>query len=358
MTRSFSLFHHAPHIQQLLPSATIMSLLPLFVANQPLHPIYYPPPITFESRLNHLAQSGAFSDCVFSRQPRHGIKRMLHRWNSATSDIQSILSPCSYYELKEARRTRQLGICDPDLVPSFTHIPSTIVDEHHQLVDKNNIVLAYRFRYPTKFLHCLEESQTLLPQQASSASVRGTFAKRHYALWADYSPDIFESREYRRDFRHSTQWLASNKPLFDYLSDNLRMINPEMYKKFTSIDRFLEGSLRRMAGAWHGVAINQSMAVGNSVSKTHIDWQDCVSGFNAVIPWGDFGGGHLILWPAKVVYQIEPGECLFFRGGIMAHQVQPVTSGIRNSLDLFCHKSAFDWHKRQLKASGIPDFGA
>jgi len=62
------------------------------------------------------------------------------------------------------------------------------------------------------------------------------------------------------------------------------MINSEMYEKFTSIDRFLEGSLRRMAGAWHGVAINQSMAVGNSISKTHIDWQDCVLGFNAVIP--------------------------------------------------------------------------
>jgi len=189
-----------------------MSLLPLFVAHQPLHPIYYPPPTTFESRLDHLVQSGAFSYCVFSRQPRHGIKRMLHRWNSATSDIQSILSPCSYYELKAARRTRQLGIYDPDLVSAFTHIPSSINDDHHQLVDKNNVVLAYRFRYPTKFLDCLEKSQTLLPQQASLASVRGTFAKRHYALWADYSPDIFESREYSRDFHHSTKWLATNKP--------------------------------------------------------------------------------------------------------------------------------------------------
>ncbi|PUU79690.1 hypothetical protein B9Z19DRAFT_1064038 [Tuber borchii] len=129
-----------------------------------------------------------------------------------------------------------------------------------------------------------------------------------------------------------------------------------MYNKFTSIDRFLAGSLRRMAGAWYGVAINQSMAVGNSVSKTHIDWQDCLSGFNAVIPWGTFGSGNLILWPAKVVYQVEPGECLFFRGGIMVHQVELVMSGIGNLLDLFCHKSAFDWHKRQLRASGIPDF--
>ena len=87
-----------------------------------------------------------------------------------------------------------------------------------------------------------------------------------------------------------------------------------MYKKFTSIDRSIEGDLCRMACAWHGVAINQSMAVGNSVSKTHIDWQDCVSGFNAVIPWKNFGGGNLILWPAKVIYQVEPGECFFVEG--------------------------------------------
>ena len=43
--------------------------------------------------------------------------------------------------------------------------------------------------------------------------------------------------------------------------------------------------------------------------------------------------------------------------GIMAHQVQPVTSGIHNSLDLFYHKSIFDWHKGQHKAAGIQNFG-
>ena len=61
------------------------------------------------------------------------------------------------------------------------------------------------------------------------------------------------------------------------------------------------GRSTRIPSAWPGVAINQSMAVGNSMSKKHIDWQDCVSGFNAVIPWGNFGGGNLILWPAKNV---------------------------------------------------------
>lgn len=179
-----------------------MSLLLLFVTHQPLHPIYYPPPITFESRLNHVVHSGAFCDGVFSRQYHHGIKRILHRWNSATSGIQSILSLCSYYEIKEARGTRHLAICDSDLVPSFSHIPSTIGDEHHPVVDKNNVILVYGFRYSTKFLHCLVQSQILLPRQTSSAAVRGTLAKRHYALWANYYLDIIESWEYCFDFHH------------------------------------------------------------------------------------------------------------------------------------------------------------
>lgn len=97
-----------------------------------------------------------------------------------------------------------------------------------------------------------------------------------------------------------------------------------------------------MAGARHVVAINQSMAIGNTLSKPHIDLQDCVSGFNAVIPWWKFGGGNLILWPAKFVYHVEPQECLFLCGRMMAHLVQPITSGICNSLDLLCHKGSFN----------------
>lgn len=233
-----------------------MPLLPLCVAKQPLRSSYYPQ-ITFASRLNHQVQSGAFYDCDFSSQSHQKIKRMLHHWNLATSEIQSILSLCSYYELKETWRTYQLGICNPDLVPSFTPFSSSINDDYYQLVDKNSIVLVYHFRSPTKYLRYLEESDTLLSQQAFSASACGTFAKCHYALWADYSPDIFESREYCYDFHYSTQWLACNTTFSNYLSDNLHMINPEIYKKFTSIDQFLNGSLDRMAVAWHGVAISQ-----------------------------------------------------------------------------------------------------
>ena len=75
----------------------MMSLFALFVAHQPLHPIHYPPSITFECRLDYLGQSCVFSECVLSRELSHSLKRMLPRWNSATNIIQSILIWCSYH---------------------------------------------------------------------------------------------------------------------------------------------------------------------------------------------------------------------------------------------------------------------
>jgi hypothetical protein len=151
-----------------------------------------------------------------------------------------------------------------------------------------------------------------------------------------------KSSEYRSDLPHSQSWLDVNQPLFRSLSNTLKMLDPTMYLKFTSIDKHLPDGFHRMAGAWHGVAINKRMRPNQTRTDTHIDWQDLPRGYNAVVPWSSFTGGTVVLWQAKLVYEVKEGECLFFLGGVMAHQVQPVLSGERNSLDLFCHKSSFN----------------
>ncbi|KAG0126664.1 hypothetical protein HOY82DRAFT_542426 [Tuber indicum] len=307
----------------------------------------------FTRRLDHLVQSGAFADCTFSRSPRHGIKRMLERWEMARSTLETTVSKIRYTELKELRKRKTNLVYDIEQLHEFKTIASNRSGQHHCLVDSNGVVLAYRFRYPDRFLTTLETSQHLLPNPHIDQSVRGLFSKRHYALWADYSPDIFYSREYRNDRPYSQDWLKTNKPLFDYLSHDLRMLDTEMYLKFTSIDRFLPSGLARLAGAWHGVAVNQYMVPGKDIASTHVDWMDYPGGFNAVLPWGTYVGGNLVLWPMRIAYELKPGDCLFFRGGIIAHQVQEVARGVRNSLDLFCHKSAFDWRKRKQIAAGI-----
>ncbi|CUS06608.1 unnamed protein product, partial [Tuber aestivum] len=195
--------------------------------------------------------------------------------------------------------------------------------QHHCLRDNNGNILAYRFRYPEHLLYKLRDSFQLLPS------------------------DIMQSREYCHDHPASQTWLDANKELFDYVSHNLRMINPEMYMLFTSIDQYLPDNFTRMAGAWHGVAINECMVPNGTNLETHVDWKDINYGYNAVLPWGDFGGGNLIFWQARIVYEVRPGDCLFFMGSVIAHGVSEITSGERYSVDLFCHKSAIDWKKRK-----------
>ena len=85
-----------------------------------------------------------------------------------------------------------------------------------------------------------------------------------------------------------------------------------MYCKFNSIDSYLPHTFSRMAGAWHGLAINQNTIPGGHQSNTHQDWQDYVRGYNCIVPWDTYSGGNLSLWQCRAVYEIRPGDALFF----------------------------------------------
>jgi hypothetical protein len=306
------------------------------------------------TRLDHLIQSGAFNDCTFSRGMRHGVKRILSRWTTSQEGLQVFNSRVGYNDLKLARKSKTLPNYDPANISQFTYVPSPANHSHHCIKDHNGNILAYRFPYPDTYLDTLIASLSILPHPTSLLlnNTRGTFQSRLYALWADYSPTIFQSSDYRRDHPYSQQFLDTNKPLFQYLSNNLRVLDPEMYCKFTGIDSYLPHGLSRMAGAWHGVAINQNMLPGGKQSTTHQDWQDYYRGYNCVLPWGDYTGADLVLYQCRVVYQLRPGDALFFLGSLIAHQVTEITSGSRHVLDLFTHKSAFDWKKREAIAHG------
>jgi len=297
--------------------------------------------------VDHLLRSGAFDDCKFSRTPRQGISRYLAKWENERHHLQTLTSTVNYVDLKDSRRSGKLPVYDINTQNTFRYIESDPDGYHHSLKDKNGVVLAYRVPIPASHITQLHKSQPLLPVHRIQPTARGIFHHRHYALWADYSPTIMKSKEYRQDLPHSQSWLDSNKPLFQKLSNTLRMLDPHMYVKFTSIDKYLPDGYNRMAGAWHGVAINEYMRPQETRGDTHINWQDFPRGYNCVVPWGTFTGGAVVLWQAKVIYQLQQGEALFFLGGVMAHQVQPILTGERNSLDLFTHKSSFDWKKRE-----------
>ncbi|RPB29838.1 hypothetical protein L211DRAFT_767330, partial [Terfezia boudieri ATCC MYA-4762] len=61
--------------------------------------------------------------------------------------------------------------------------------------------------------------------------------------------------------------------------------------------------------------------------------------------YGDYCGGDLVLWQAKCIIELRPGDALLFMASLICHGNTKITSGVRNSVNLFTHKSNMDWIK-------------
>jgi hypothetical protein len=103
-----------------------------------------------------------------------------------------------------------------------------------------------------------------------------------------------------------------------------------------------EGSPSFLCAAWPGVAINLGLA-GNA-GGTHMDWLDDSGIFNLVAPYGVYSGGDVAL--------LSLGMRLLFHGSVLSYKVMEV-QGVRNSIDIFYHKSVFDARERVYREHGI-----
>ena len=103
--------------------------------------------------------------------------------------------------------------------------------------------------------------------------------------------------------------------------------------------------LELLCHPWAGVAINQEMNAECHLQQ-HQAWKDVKSAPNAGIPSGDYDGGDLILWQVKCILELRPGDVLLLMGSLIRHGNTRITRGIRNSVNLFTHKSLMDWIRR------------
>ena len=64
------------------------------------------------------------------------------------------------------------------------------------------------------------------------------------------------------------------------------------YVKYRGAQPYLQAlhNLQLLCNIWFGVAINE---VITSSTDTHLDFGD--SGFNCIVPWGEYKGGGLVL---------------------------------------------------------------
>ena len=225
-----------------------------------------------------------------------------------------------------------------------------------EIIDTQGVVLGYRFRLPLHLITALEESEAILPAMKTPKHTRGSYTVRHYAHWADFSTKVFESADYLNQKEAADNWLETNKPLLQYLSNFLRIYDPEMWLGMTnSIFNASGGQLSGLARPWHGIAIGQGM--GSAGGEDHQDWQDRMSVFNAVVPFGAAGwkGAEVVLWQLGIKVAVERGDCFMFKGAIIAHKACAVTEGYRNFIDLFCHKSVYDVQNRVKAEAGQPN---
>lgn len=214
-----------------------------------------------------------------------------------------------------------------ELPKNLREIRSSV--NHTQILDKNKRLLAYRYRVPLSLIKELETSASLLhaakPRQAApkkhNNAWRGPFSSRNYNYWNIYGDgNPFFSVDFLQDLPHSERFLQKNAALFERLSQDLQLIAPDVAFRFQSIAKeaaplsqehqakFRSCNLsppsryRPLCGTFAGCAINNSMVPPVSESEPessgcqlHRDKNDLASGLSALVPFGQFTGGNLIL---------------------------------------------------------------
>ena len=96
------------------------------------------------------------------------------------------------------------------------------------------------------------------------------------------------------------------------------MISPMTYVRYRGARHYLQArhNLQPLCGIWFGVAINEAVT---GSTGTHLDFND--SGYNCVVPWGEYKGGALVLWQLKMIVELEPGNAFFSMGLLITHNV-------------------------------------
>ena len=295
-----------------------------------------------EKRFSLFMDSGIMDDKNWKKEEvKHRTKQCIKLWEKMQEGMTHTRSPVTYVELKEERVGRRKDVVEAAQeernVNTFTVIQSH--ENHHAIIDQHGEILGYRYRIKPELIKTLGETTAALPPTKVNAGNRGDYPTRHYSVWRDYKAIPYASAEYQRELPASKEWCDKNKKLFDYLSEGLRMISPMTYIRYRGAAPYLKArhNLEPLCGVWFGVAINQ---VVTGSTGTHLDFGD--SGYNCVVPWGRYNGGGLVLWQLEMIVELEPGDAFFFMGSLIAHNVDEI-QGVRNSIDLFCHKNILSW---------------
>ena len=140
-------------------------------------------------------------------------------------------------------------------------------------------------------------------------------------------------------FNHVKKFIKSLSILVQLLGLIFLIIDPPVYKSYwkklqedsdkTAADTF---HISRRA-CFHGLALLRNLQV-----DSHRDKSDVLDGWVAMVYWGNFDGGHLVLPDLQVKLDFKPGDIIFFRSRLLEHFVTDF-QGERSSMVFFTHEN-------------------
>jgi hypothetical protein len=122
------------------------------------------------------------------------------------------------------------------------------------------------------------------------------------------------------------------KPLWEKASEIIRQVFPWIHSLYQSFE--LPEGMECMAGEWMGMAINTGTLENPVKCEEHRDVKAAKYGISCLCPFGDFTGGHVILWELKTEVVLRPGDLLFLRDNLITHSNSEVI-GVRHSIVAF-----------------------
>ncbi|KAI9772246.1 MAG: hypothetical protein M1840_000995 [Geoglossum simile] len=276
---------------------------------------------------------------------RNSIKSHLYRWGKQQEGMTIMWLPILREDLWKKAQAKKM---DENLLKQdwqqFQLLPAN--ENHLQIEDNRGRLLAYRVRLPEKLYQGLVDTEPLIPPKKVKSHSRGTTVNRHWGLWRKYSIDLHMSGNYLRDLPNSQQWLNANKDLFQYLTDVLRLLDPQMYIRYISIKDFLPPDIQPACGAWYACAINQDMTMDGIA---HLDRSNYYCGLNVVVGWGDYTSSKLVLWDLGLVLELLPGDAILFLGRIITHNTVDIQGGVRNLVNCFVHQTPLSWKDKKVE---------
>jgi len=233
----------------------------------------------------------------------HAVKHELFLWKKQQRDMTVIRVLQLYRDLwKQADRKTKGLVHEPALDRDWKTFSAYNSDSKHlRIEDKYGHLLIYRLPIPAQYTETLAATADLIPSGRVTEYRRGHTSEKYWGLWRKYKMEPHMTGEYKRDLSASQQWLDANQPYFRYMSNILRLLDSQIYVRYTSVNKFLPEGLKPVCGVWHACGIMRDMA---GKGTPHKDSSDYHCGLNANTAWWDYTTARMVFWELGITVEV------------------------------------------------------